>query len=220
MMTRSETIRALWQATAAQDAAEMERYFSEDAVILWPNSGERFTLVEYLRANCEYPGTWLGEVEQTTLDGSMAVARVWSASGGTFRAVSLYQWRGERISRLEEYWGEVAPAPVWRQSMGIGTAIQPGDTHLPEGPALSPALLGRCGFYCGGCPTYVGGQCPGCEAAHSPGDCFTRDCTRRQGVDLCPLCGDFPCGELLCRKKATVLDHDWLLWKRKTLTGK
>ncbi len=57
-MTKSETIQALWQAVILQKAPDMARYFTEDAMILWPNSGERFTLPEYLRANCEYPGAF------------------------------------------------------------------------------------------------------------------------------------------------------------------
>lgn len=116
---RKAAIRALWRAAAAQDAAEMARYFAEDAVILWPNTGERFGLPGYLRANCEYPGQWEGEVERIAPDGSFSVARVWSAEAGTFRAVSFYRWEGARVSRLEEYWGDVGPAPAWRAGFSL-----------------------------------------------------------------------------------------------------
>lgn len=218
-MMKSETIRALWQAVISQKAPDMARFFTEDAVILWPNSCERFTLPEYLRANCEYPGLWERRVEQVSADGSVSIARVWNSDDGTFRAVSFYQWQDGRISRLEEYWGDVAPAPAWRQALGIGAPLADDGPRLPA-PPLSPALLGRCGFCCGVCPTFVSGSCPGCDGAHSPGDCFTRDCAGKRGVPYCTLCGAFPCGELLRRKKATVLDHDWLLWKRKAITGK
>ncbi len=27
-------------------------------------------------------------------------------------------------------------------------------------------LIGKCGFFCGSCPTYVEGQCTGCRTAH------------------------------------------------------
>lgn len=213
-MNREEQILALWRATAAQDAQAMAQYFTPDAVILWPNSSERFRLEGYLQANCEYPGQWEGQVERVSADGSVSVARVWNPEGEVFRAVSFYQWQGDRIARLEEYWGDEAPAPAWRRELGVASALSAEDAQLPE-QGLSPALLGRCGFYCGVCPTYVSGGCPGCGAAHVPGDCFTRDCTGKQGLSHCTLCSRFPCGELLRREKATVLDKDWLRWKRR-----
>ena len=55
-------IHRLWRAVSAQDRAALAGFFTEDAVILWPNTGEAFTLPEYLRANCDYPGQWAGQV--------------------------------------------------------------------------------------------------------------------------------------------------------------
>ena len=136
------------------------------------------------------------------------MARVWDSEGNAFRAVSFYLWRGSRIARMEEYWGDVGPAPAWRREMGLGTLL-PGDS--PRLPAAVP--MGRCGFFCGACPDRQAGTCPGCREAHSPGDCFIWDCTRRRGLDFCTLCGQFPCRELL--ERATALDRDCLRWKRR-----
>ncbi len=36
--------------------------------------------------------------------------------------------------------------------------------------------IGKCGFYCGACPTYLAGNCLGCVEEHKEGDCYTRDC--------------------------------------------
>lgn len=76
-------------------------------------------------------------------------------------------------------------------------------------------LMGRCGFYCGCCPDCVKGTCEGCVPAHREGDCFTRDCVEQRGLELCPRCPEFPCEGLFCRVHATVLDRDWLNWKRR-----
>lgn len=75
-------------------------------------------------------------------------------------------------------------------------------------------LLGweQCQLY--GCPAYASGECAGCDTAHRPGDCFTRDCVEKRGVAFCTLCRDFPCDGLLRREKATVLDKAWLQWKQ------
>ena len=34
---------------------------------------------------------------------------------------------------------------------------------------MDEKLLGKCGFYCGGCPTYIKGNCAGCVDAHEQG---------------------------------------------------
>lgn len=60
MTDLENTILALWQAIAEQDEARLSRFFTADAEILWPNTGERFDLAGYLRANCDYPGQWNG----------------------------------------------------------------------------------------------------------------------------------------------------------------
>lgn len=43
---------------------------------------------------------------------------------------------------------------------------------------MDEKLLGKCGFYCGACPTYIKDGCRGCEEEHTTGDCFTRDCVK------------------------------------------
>mgnify|MGYP000870742893 CR=1 FL=1 len=75
-------------------------------------------------------------------------------------------------------------------------------------------LIGKCGFYCGSCPTHASGKCPGCRTAHTKGDCFTFDCVDNQKIDYCGLCGKCPCDEIMTKEKATVLDLRWLKWKR------
>lgn len=78
---------------------------------------------------------------------------------------------------------------------------------------MDKSLLGKCGFCCGVCPTYVNGSCAGCVDAHQAGDCFTRDCVLRKGIEACTLCADFPCATIIEGERCTVLDKDWLRWK-------
>ena len=48
------------------------------------------------------------------------------------------------------------------------------------------------------------------------GDCFTRDCVLRQGISCCGECENFPCETILTRPHTTVLDRDWLRWKKES----
>lgn len=119
-------VQAYWAAVAAQDANRMAPFFHKDAVIRWHNTNEQFTVAEFLRANCEYPGTWQGEVERIEQldDTVISVVRVLSAeSGESHHAVSFLTLRDGKIAAMDEYWGEDGPAPQWRREKAIGTAI-------------------------------------------------------------------------------------------------
>ena len=79
---------------------------------------------------------------------------------------------------------------------------------------MDEKLLGKCGFYCGVCPTYIKGGCKGCMDEHTEGDCFTRDCVLGKGFVSCTLCSGFPCDTIIEGDRCTVLDKDWLKWKK------
>lgn len=76
-------------------------------------------------------------------------------------------------------------------------------------------LLGKCGFYCGCCPTYRKGGCRGCMDEHRAGDCFTR-CVLEKEIACCGACDGFPCQTIMTEPRTTVLDRDWLRWKQES----
>ena len=81
---------------------------------------------------------------------------------------------------------------------------------------FNKTLLGKCGFYCGACPTWLDGICFGCTDGQGEGDCFTRDCAIRNGTDFCGACREFPCETILTKDRCTLLDKGWLRWKRQS----
>ena len=83
---------------------------------------------------------------------------------------------------------------------------------------MNENLLGKCGFYCGSCPTLRRGACRSCVDEHTAGDCFTRDCVLAKGFTACGECADFPCETIMTQPRCTVLDKDWLRWKRESKT--
>lgn len=73
-------IKAFWDAVLRQDADAIRDYFNPDAWVNWHNTNEHFTVEEFIRANCEYPGEWDGEVEQIiTTDTHIITATMCSA---------------------------------------------------------------------------------------------------------------------------------------------
>ena len=120
-------IQAFWDAILRQDAQAIREYFRPDAWVNWHNTNEHFTVEEFIRANCEYPGEWAGEVEQiiTTDTHIITATHVYSKDGDqSFHATSFIRVVEGKIASIEEYWGDDGPAPFWRQEKQIGTKIR------------------------------------------------------------------------------------------------
>ena len=123
---------AYWRAVLAQDAAALRAFFHADATISWHCTNERFTAEEFIRANCEYPGAWAGELErvETAGDTVITAVRVYareSAENISFHAVSFLRIEDDKIRNVDEYWGDDGPAPGWRREMRIGRPLRAAD---------------------------------------------------------------------------------------------
>ena len=120
-------IQQLWDDIITQNKENLPRYFADDAVILWPCTNEQFTVEEYVRANCEYPGTWKGEIERLEDMGNrmILVGHVYSCDERiSCHVVSFITLSDNKICHMEEYWADDGEAPTWRSKMGIGKPIR------------------------------------------------------------------------------------------------
>ena len=120
-------IHAFWDAVIRQDAQAIRPFFAPDAVIRWHCSNECFTVEEYIRANCEYPGEWLGEIERVISmeDQTILAAHVHAKDDSlSCHVVSFLTLTEGKIITLDEYWGDDSPPPQWRQDMSIGSKIK------------------------------------------------------------------------------------------------
>ena len=125
ILDRIETFEA---AVAGQDRERLRACFVPTAVIRWPNTDEEFDLEDYLTANCDYPGNWLGQTERTEQmeDGAVAVARIWAADGSvSLRVISFFRFAADgRIAELTEYYSDDGPVPLWRQELKLGRPME------------------------------------------------------------------------------------------------
>ena len=131
-------VRGFLDAVIKQDAQRLRSFFEPDAVVVWANTSEQFTVDEYIRANCEYPGNWEG-----ALDGISAlepqgkkivfIANVHNGEGFAARAVSFASLSDSQtplINRLVEYWGDVDEPPQWRKEKNIGIKYIASDAEI------------------------------------------------------------------------------------------
>lgn len=117
-----------WKAVLNQDAEKMKPYFHQDAFINWHNTNEHFSVDEFIRANCEYPGQWDGTVERIEKinDLLISVTHVFTRDRSqSFHVTSFIRLKNEQIMSIDEYWGDDGSAPQWRLDLHLGTPIKP-----------------------------------------------------------------------------------------------
>ena len=120
-------IQTFWKDVLAQDREAIRAYFHEDAYVNWHCTNERFTVEEFIRANCDYPGKWDGDVERIEENGDLivTVTHVYPKDrSASFHAVSFIRMHAGKIASVDEYWSDDGPAPQWRQVMKIGKPIR------------------------------------------------------------------------------------------------
>ena len=118
-------IKKFWKAIAEQDAEKIRSYFNKTATIRWNNTNEQFTLEEFIKANCEYPGKWDAEVERIEKIDNLIITAVKVFNNDTsVHATSFIKIEDDKIISMDEYWGDDGKPPQWRLDMKIGTAIR------------------------------------------------------------------------------------------------
>ncbi len=120
-------IQAYWNDVLSKNRDALPRWFCDDAVIRWHCTNEMFSVAEFVKANCDYPGEWDGETERIERSGSSIIlaGRVFPRDKSmSFHVVSFIRLKDDRISELDEYWADDGEAPAWRREMKIGKPIR------------------------------------------------------------------------------------------------
>ncbi|MCI8606000.1 MAG: nuclear transport factor 2 family protein [Hungatella sp.] len=120
-------IYKFWRDILEQNAENIKNYFHKDAYINWHCTNEHFTVDEFMIANCEYPGTWDGEVERVemTNDLFITVTHVYSRDKTlSFHVTSFIKVIQDKIASVDEYWADDGIAPQWRLDKHIGKAVK------------------------------------------------------------------------------------------------
>lgn len=115
-----------WESVLKQNREEIRKFFHNDAYVNWHCTNEHFTVEEFIKANCEYPGNWSGEIERIEEIGDLiiTVTRVYPIKSTTsFHAVSFIKLKDDKILSVDEYWADDGNAPQWRQELHIGKPI-------------------------------------------------------------------------------------------------
>lgn len=119
-------IKKYWQAVLKQERNEIRKFFREDAFVNWHNTKEHFTVEEFICVNCEYPGDWDGKMERMEQKDNLiiTVMHVFTSNREmSFHVTSFIELQDDKITFIDEYWGDDGVAPQWRLDKHIGSSI-------------------------------------------------------------------------------------------------
>ena len=111
------TIDALIAAINNRDLAALDRVFTEDVVMEWPQSGERIRGGQNRREIYRrFPSLPKVTPQQLTGSGDVWVleADLDYGDGEPYRGVFLFAMRDGLVAKETAYWTKPFPAPEWR----------------------------------------------------------------------------------------------------------
>ncbi len=115
--TNRTTIKALVDALNAGDLDALDRVFTDDVVMEWPQSGERIVGGENRReVYSRFPSLPHVTLRRMTGHGDLWVleADLDYGDGDPYQCVFIFETRGGLIARETGYWSKPFPAPDWR----------------------------------------------------------------------------------------------------------
>ena len=118
-MSGRETVEALIATLNAGDVDGMDAVFHEDAVMEWPQSGERIVGGDNRRGVYRsFP-----QLPKITPRRIVGQGDVWVAEatldygdGAEYQTVFVFELRDGRIAKETAYWSQPFPAPEWRSA--------------------------------------------------------------------------------------------------------
>jgi hypothetical protein len=123
---------------SATDEDVAHEIYSEDAVLEFPQSGERFAGIENFREwRRIYPATVEYELGRVRGGDDVWVAELRARyDGGPWNyGVDILEFRGDKVSRETIYVAEGWEAPEWRARWRAAPATRAGRRTRPRGPA-------------------------------------------------------------------------------------
>jgi hypothetical protein len=113
---RRAQIRRYWESTA-DDQDTTHEIYHEDAILEFPQSGERFEgVANFKEWRRQYPGAVVLEMRNLRGQGDLWVVEgSISYDGGPWQpAVNILEFRGDKVARETIYVTEPWDAPQWR----------------------------------------------------------------------------------------------------------
>jgi hypothetical protein len=108
-------VERIWIALDS-DLSPLDEALADECVQEWPQSGERVVgKANIIAINQNYPGLPAATVRRIVAEGSIVVSEVELMYGSQkYDAVSIFEFRGDKIVKETDYFAEPFQAPAWR----------------------------------------------------------------------------------------------------------
>jgi ketosteroid isomerase-like protein len=116
-MSGQQVVERLIATLNAKDVDGMDDVFHEDAVMEWPQSGERIVGGDNRRGVYRaFPGLPTITPRRMTGDDDLVVAEATLdyGEGAVYQCVFIFELRDGKIAKETAYWAQPFPAPGWR----------------------------------------------------------------------------------------------------------
>jgi hypothetical protein len=123
-----ERFRQLWQdhyARVGIDEDAVHAVYLDDAILEFPQSGERFEGRETFKAwRTKYPAAVTVDLRRTVGDGDVHVAEgvVRYDGGNPLHTIAIVEFRGDKVARETIYFAAPFEAPEWRRPYAAARA--------------------------------------------------------------------------------------------------
>jgi ketosteroid isomerase-like protein len=117
---RDREIRAAldqhWAASEANDFETEHRIYQEDAVLVYPQSGERTRGRRNIQGQrASQPSKKTFTVQRIIGGGDLWITEyILTYDGKPSYTVSIMEFRGDKVARETQYFSDPFPAPAWR----------------------------------------------------------------------------------------------------------
>lgn len=123
-----------WTYTGGPNEAKVAVFYHDDAVLEFPQSGERFQGKDSFTAwRQQYPARLEFEPRELRGNGDLWIAETGLRydGGEPISVVKILQFRGDRIERETLYFADPFPAPEWRKPWAARGAREDRRGGLP-----------------------------------------------------------------------------------------
>lgn len=117
-MKREEMVRRFWRLFSGQRWEESKLLLHPELVVEWPQSRERFEGPDaFVDMQSAYPGNHRIEILELVASPDRIATTVYCSAdtGQKAYGTSYFEFRGEWIGKIVEFWGEPYEPPQWRE---------------------------------------------------------------------------------------------------------
>jgi len=122
MKTKEKIVEQYWKAFDEYNFDLAGTFMDTNAKVIWPNTQEIFKGRDnFILTQKNYPGTWKIILEKLISINEIVISVVKLTSvenSQSHYATSFFEFKGNYIIKITEYWGEISEPPEWRINSG------------------------------------------------------------------------------------------------------